>query len=428
MLALAGRLDRGVSPAAERAAHRPRATSVIWLVMEGGPSAVDLFDPKPQLNRHDGKRMAGDNGGRSPGRLMKSPFKFERHGHCGAWVCEKFPRLARHVDELAFIKSCYTLSSDHGPALYQMNTPTAQKGFPSLGAWTAYGLGGKNQNLPGYVVLSNHEGVRGEASNWSAGFLPETCRGTRFGCDGNPAVPLRRSKNASISSEDKQRQLDLINRLSGGHGRLSESFQTAGDRRDFAESAGQNGTGRFSELSRESAATQTLYGLDDPAARRFGAKCLLARRLVERGVPLVQVYSDGQWDAHRDLAGNHGQLCRATDAPIDGLLTDLKQRGLLDSTLVVWGGEFGRLPFSPGNGGRDHNPHGFLTWMAGGGVRGGESHGETDEIGWKAAVNPTSVHDLHATILHLLGIDHKRLVDNSRGLDMPGRVMTKILA
>jgi hypothetical protein len=427
MLALAGGLDRESSRAADHVADRPRAKSVIWLVMEGGPSAVDLFDPKPQLNRYDGKRMAGNGPGRSSGLLMKSPFKFERHGHCGAWICEKLPRLARHVDELAFIKSCYTLSCDHGPALHQLNTLNAQNGFPSLGAWVAHGLGGKNQNLPGYVVLSNRADARGEMSNWSEGYLPETCRGTLFGCEGNLLVPLRRPKNVSNSNENQSAQLDLIKRQSAGRERLDGYFKMATDQRDPAESAVKNGTG-LSELSRESAATRNLYGLDDPAARRFGTKCLLARRLVERGVPLVQVYSDDPWDAHRDVAGNHGQLCRATDAPIDGLLTDLKQRGLLDSTLVVWGGEFGRLPFSPGNGGRDHNPHGFLTWMAGGGIRGGVSHGETDEIGWKAAVDPTSVDDLHATILHLLGLDRNRLVDSRRGRDVAGRVLTKLLA
>jgi hypothetical protein len=411
----------------------PRARSVIWLFMEGAPSAVDLFDPKPELDRSHGKRIKIDVFNGNPGPLMKSPFAFRRYGRCGAWVCDRYPNVARHVDDIAFVKSCFTESNDHVPALYQMNTGVARVGLPTAGAWVTYGLGSENRNLPGFVVLGNTQGIKGGPVNWSAGFLPTTYQGTLFRAQGSPILNLRRPKD--VADEDQRAQLDLLAGLNGRHlgdhpgepdlSARIESFELA--YRMQAEA------GDLADFSRETAEARRLYGLDQAASRSFGGKCLLARRLVERGVRFVQVYSDGEWDAHSDLAGNHSGHCAATDVPIQGLLTDLKRQGLFDSTLVIWGGEFGRMPVSQGGNGRDHNPKGFLVWLAGAGIRGGASHGETDEIGYRAAVDPVTVHDLHATMLHLLGIDHKRLTYLHNGrryrlTDVAGNVLTKILA
>src|SRR3954463_8006623 len=422
------------APLAPRAPHfAPRAKSVIWLFMEGAPSAVDLFDPKPELDRSDGKRVAIDVFNGNPGPLMKSPFSFARHGQSGAWVCDKYPNVARHVDDFAFVKSCFTESNDHVPALYQMNTGVARAGLPTAGAWVTYGLGSENRNLPGFVVLGNNQGIKGGPVNWGAGFLPTTYQGTLFRSQGSPILNLKPPRD--VAGEDQRAQLELMAELNqrhrDGHGgepdltARIQSFELA--YRMQMEAAG------LVDFSTESAETRTLYGLDKEVSRSFGGKCLTARRLVERGVRFVQVYSDGEWDAHADLAGNHTGHCAATDVPIHGLLTDLKRRGLFDSTLVIWGGEFGRMPVSQGANGRDHNPKGFLVWMAGAGVKGGVSYGETDEIGYRAAVDPVTVHDLHATMLHLLGINHKRLTYLHNGrryrlTDVAGNVLKKILA
>jgi hypothetical protein len=443
MLALGGLLQNNSLLAAEPPApnqpalpqgHFPaKVKSVIWLFMEGAPSAVDVFDPKPELQKSDGKKIEINVFNGSPGPLMKSPFKFQQYGECGAWVCEKYTHVARHVDEIAFIKSCYSEAADHVPALYQINTGLPRPGFPSAGAWITYGLGSENQNLPGYVVLGNTQGVKGGPLNWGAGFLPSTYQGTLFRSQGNPILNLERP--AGVTQSDQRAQLDLLARLNDEHlrehpGRADllariESFELA-----FRM---QTEAADVVDLSQESAQTRQQYGIDRPESRSFGSKCLMARRLVESGVRFVQVFSDGEWDAHSNLAKNHSEHCAATDVPIDALLTDLKQRGLWDSTLVIWGGEFGRMPVSQGGDGRDHNPHGFVTWMAGAGIKGGVSHGELDEIGYKAAVDRVSVHDLHATLLHLLGIDHMRLTyfHNGRSFrltDVAGNVIQQILA
>src|SRR5262245_17931459 len=420
-------------PLAAKAGHYPaKAKSIIWLFMEGAPSAVDLFDPKPALDRNDGKRVKIDVFNGDPGPLMKSPFRFKQHGKSGAWVCEKYPHVAKHVDDIAWIKSLYTESNDHVPALYQINTGIGRPGFPAAGAWVTYGLGSENQNLPGFVVLGNRQGVKGGPLNWSAGFLPAAHQGTLFRPEGNPVLNLRRPKD--VTAGDQRAQLDLMGRLNREHlrGRPGEPDLSARIESFELAYRMQTEAADLLDLSKETAATRAMYGLDDPKARSFGAKCLTARRLVERGVRFVQVYSDGEWDAHADLAGNHTGHCAATDVPIDGLLTDLRHRGLLDSTLVVWGGEFGRMPVSQGNGGRDHNPHGFLAWMAGAGIKGGASHGETDEFGHKAVTDRATVHDLHATMLHLLGVDHKKLTYFHNGrqyrlTDVAGDVLTKLL-
>src|SRR5262245_27347181 len=432
-IAADGEPQRPEGPGPRPPHFAPRAKSVIWLFMEGAPSAVDLFDPKPELDRNDGKRIEIKVFNGNPGPLMRSPFTFQRHGRCGAWVCDRYPNVARHMDEIALVKSCFTESNDHVPALYQMNTGVARAGLPTAGSWVTYGLGSENRNLPGFVVLGNTQGIKGGPLNWSAGFLPTGYQGTLFRAEGSPILNLQRPKQ--VADEDQRAQLDLLARLNRGHlgnhagepdlAARIESFELA--YRMQMEAAG------LADFSQETQETHTLYGLDNGASKSFGGKCLMARRLVERGVRFVQVYSDGEWDAHADLAGNHASHCAATDIPIHALLTDLKRRGLFDSTLVIWGGEFGRMPVSQGSNGRDHNPRGFLQWMAGAGIKGGTSHGETDEIGYRAAVDPVTVHDLHASMLHLLGIDHKRLTYLHNGrryrlTDVAGNVLTKILA
>ena len=297
--------------------------------MEGAPSAVDLFDPKPELDKNHGKKVAIDVFNGNPGPLMKSPFAFRQYGESGAWVCEKYPNVARHVDDIAFIKSCFTESNDHVPALYQMNTGVSRAGLPTAGAWVTYGLGSENQNLPGFVVLGNTQGIKGGPLNWSAGFLPTTYQGTLFRSQGSPILNLKRPRD--VADEDQRAQLDLLARLNGehlGHHAGEPDLSARIESFELAYRMQMEATDLV-DFSQESAETRKLYGLEEPASRSFGQKCLLARRLVERGVRFVQVYSDGEWDAHSDLAGNHTGHCAATDVPIHGLLTDLKRRGPL---------------------------------------------------------------------------------------------------
>jgi hypothetical protein len=414
--------------------HFPaKANAIIWLFMEGAPSAVDVFDPKPELDKGHGKSINIDVFNGNPGPLMKSPFQFKQYGQSGAWVCDKYTNVAKHVDDIAFIKSCYAEAADHVPALYQINTGLPRPGFPSAGAWISYGLGSENQNLPGYVVLGNTQGVKGGPLNWGAGFLPSTHQGTLFRSQGNPVLNLERPPG--VTRDDQRAQLDLLAQLNDEHlrehaGRADllariRSFELAF--RMQAEAA------NIVDISQESPETRAMYGIDQPQSRSFGNKCLMARRLIESGVRFVQVFSDGEWDAHSKLTENHTAHCGATDVPIDGLLTDLKRRGLWDSTLVIWGGEFGRMPVSQNGDGRDHNPHAFLTWLAGAGIKGGVSYGASDEIGHKAVIDRVSVHDLHATMLYLLGIDHKRLtyLHNGRSFrltDVAGDVIQAVLA
>ncbi len=431
---LAAETADSLNPMAPKAPpYAAKAKSVIWLFMEGAPSAVDMFDPKPELTKRDGQRISIDVFNGNPGPLMKSPFSFKQYGQSGAWVCEHYPNVAQHVDDFAFVKSFYSESNDHVPALYQINTGIPRPGFPSAGSWVTYGLGSENNNLPGYVVLGNNQGVKGGNLNWSSGFLPTTFQGTLFRPDGVPVINLNRPND--VTRDDQRAQLDLMAKLNNRHkeqhpgeaellGRI-QSFELAYRMQMEAT--------ELVDFKTESAATREMYGLDQNETRSYGAKCLMARRLVERGVRFVQVYSDGEWDAHSDLNGNHKGHCRATDKPIHALLTDLKRTGLIDSTLVIWGGEFGRMPVSQGNGGRDHNPNGFGMFMTGAGIKRGASYGELDEIGYRAAVDRVSVHDLHATMLHLLGIDHKQLTYFHNGrryrlTDVAGEVLTKILA
>jgi hypothetical protein len=436
------------TPLAAHPPHFPaRARSVIWLFINGGPSQVDTWDHKPELARRDGRELAGfdRNTGfftNQVGPLMKSPFRFARHGGCGAWVSEIFPNLARHVDKMAFLYSCWTDSNNHSPALLKMNTGMTRMGFPCVGSWVTYGLGSESQSLPAFLVMYDTLGrglPKGYAQNWGAGFLPSIYQGTALKPRGAPIDNLVRSPEMSDSQQ--RRQLDLLARLN--RSRLShhpaeselaariETFELAYRMQMAAPEA--------LDVTRESRATQHLYGLDDPRCAHISRQCLIARRLVERGVRFVQIYSGGEenersWDGHMNIAANHRQFAGETDKPIAGLLQDLAARGLLDETLVVWGGEFGRLPLvQRGGTGRDHNPHAFTVWMAGGGVKGGVFHGATDEIGHRAVQDRVSVHDLHATILHLLGLDHTRLTYRYSGrdfrlTDVSGTVVQDILA
>jgi hypothetical protein len=377
---------------------------------------------------------------------MKSPFTFQQHGQSGTWVSEIFPSMARHVDDMAFVHSCFTETNNHSPALFQINTGMSRMGFPSVGAWVTYGLGTLNQNLPAFVVMYDTLGrglPKGYSQNWGAGFLPGIYQGTALNAQGPAIDNLVRSPH--MNDREQRRQLDLLRRLNREHRWQKEDDSELGARVESFELAYrmQMAAPDALDIGKEPAPIQKLYGLDNPRCAHFARQCLMARRLVERGVRFVQIYSGGEeneksWDGHTNIAANHRQFAGETDVPIGGLLTDLKRRGLLDSTLVLWGGEFGRLPLvqRTSNGsqsGRDHNPHAFTVWLAGGGVRGGVHHGETDEIGHKAALDRVSVNDLHATVLHLLGMDHKRLTYPYNGrrfrlTDVAGEVVRKILA
>ena len=418
-----------------------RAKSVIWCFMYGGPSGIDLFDYKPALVEHHGKPFDGASELQTfsgkVGPLMRPPFDFQRYGQSGQAVSELYPNIARHVDSIAFLKSCHVETNVHDQALFQVNTGMTRLGFPSAGSWITYGLGSENRNLPGYIVMYDPRGIPvGGAPLWSSGFLPSIHGGTVFRPGVSPILNLRRP--VEMSGAAQRRQLDLVAEMNSEHrsARPGEdvlearikSFELAFRMQAEAPSA--------VDLSGETEETKRLYGMHEPASRSYGTQLLMARRLVQRGCRMVQVYSGGtnsDWDSHSKLEVNHRLRARETDAPIAGLLADLKRLGLLDETLVIWGGEFGRLPMSEGGGGRDHNPHGFLMWMAGAGVRGGTSYGATDEIGFRAAENPVSVHDVHATILHLLGLDHTALTFRHNGrhfrlTDVSGNVIHEILA
>ena len=438
-----------VDPLSPRPSQFPaRAKSVIWLFMNGGPSQVDTWDYKPELIRSHGKELAGFDKktgffADSVGPLMRSPFEWSRHGQSGTWVSDLFPNLSRHVDKMAFLHSCHTESNNHSPALFMINTGSTRMGSPCVGSWMTYGLGSTSRNLPAFVVMSDplDRGLpKGQASNWGAGYLPSVYQGTWLRPKGEPIDNLR--PPAGMDDASQRSQLDLLARLNRRHlagsaaeGELAariESFELAYRMQTAAPEA-------FA-LDREPESIQQLYGLDQPHCRHFAAQCLMARRMVERGVRFVQIYSGGMenqrsWDGHEDIVGNHRGFARETDQPIAGLLADLEQRGLLDETLVVWGGEFGRLPVSQKGGkpGRDHNPHAFTYWLAGGGVKGGVHHGATDELGHKATVDRVSVNDLHATLLHLLGLDHERLTFLHDGrkfrlTDVAGEVVKAVLA
>jgi hypothetical protein len=439
-------------PLAPRAPHfAAKAKSVIWLFINGGPSQVDTWDYKPELAKRDGQELKGfdKNTGfftDQVGPLMKSPFKWAQHGQSGTWVPEIFPNMARHVDDMAFIHSCFTETNNHSPALFQINTGFSRMGFPCVGSWVTYGLGSESQNLPAFVTMYDTLGrglPKGHASNWGAGFLPGIYQGTALNPQGAPIDNLYRP--AELGDDQQRRQLDLLRRLNQKHQEQHEADAELSARVESFELAYrmQMAAPEALDVGREPESVRRLYGLDDKRCAHVARQCLMARRLVERGVRFVQIYSGGMenersWDGHTDIAANHRQFAGETDRPIGGLLTDLKARGLLEQTLVIWGGEFGRLPVAQRtkNGqqtGRDHNPHAFTYWLAGGGVKDGVHHGETDEIGHKAAVDRVSVNDLHATILHLLGLDHLKLTYRYNGrqfrlTDVAGKVVMAVVA
>ena len=452
-LAADGLGAQSLNPMAPRPSHFPgKAKRVIWIFVNGGPSQVDTWDYKPALAKWDGKSMREfdatfkDTTGffkDQVGGLMKSPFQFTPRGESGKMVSELFPKLGEHVDKMAFIHSAYTESNNHSPALFMMNTGLPRMGFPCVGSWVTYGMGSENQSLPGFVVMSDPRGrglPKGQAANWGAAFLPGTYQGTHLRPKGAPIANLERP--GTLSDDQQRSQLDLVKRLNLAHQDHYKAEAELAARIESFELAYrmQSAAPEAMDLESEPAHIKTLYGMDDPRCDHVARQCLTARRLVERGVRFVQIYSGGMdnqlsWDGHVDIKGNHEQFAGETDKPVAGLLADLAQRGLLDDTLVIWGGEFGRLPIAQTgkNPGRDHNPHGFTMWLAGGGTKGGVSYGESDEVGYAAAVNKVHVNDLHATILHLIGLDHERLTYTYNGrkfrlTDVAGKVIRPILA
>ena len=438
---------RGIaSPTAPRDPHfKPRAKAVISLFMSGGVSHVDTFDHKPMLDKFHGKPLTGKGKVRVrqgfPGPLMRSPFKFERYGECGKQVSELFPHMGAMVDDLAFVHSCKGRSNDHVLAHYEWNTGSVLMGHPSVGSWVTYGLGSENQSLPGFVVVYDHRGgpFSGPA-NWSSGYLPATYQGTVFRSQGDPILDLR-PPSELLAPEQQRARLDHLAMLNEEHAKRHPGSSELAARIASYELAYrmQGCAPEAVDISQESEDTKQLYGMDDPVTEPFGRQCLLARRLVERGVRFVQLYSGAlrqqnidTWDAHSNLVENHTLHAGEVDKPIAGLLQDLKRTGLLDETLVVWHSEFGRMPISQRGLGRDHNPHAMTAWMAGAGIRGGQSIGATDEFGYKAEEQVLTYHDLHATMLHMLGMDHKRLTyffngRHMRLTDVHGEVIPQLL-
>src|SRR5262245_41364151 len=419
-----------VNPLAPKKPHfRAKAKSVIFLFMYGGPSHIDTFDYKPKMKGMDNKtvavKTAGRGGHRDRGRIVEPRWNFKQYGKCGKWVSDLFPHVGGCVDDIAFVHSMTADSPQHGSAMLQMNTGKILSGGPCLGSWVNYGLGSVNQNLPGFVVMLDPRGgpISGP-KNWSSGYMPAHYEGTQLRSGDAPILNLTRPR--SLSDAAQRDLLDTLRGYNGEHHDLCGGHQALAARVASYELAYkmQSSAPEAVDLSREPDRVKELYGLNDRRTAPFGRQCLLARRLVERGVRFVQVYSggnhnDASWDAHDDLVRNHNLHCAETDRPIAGLINDLKQRGLFDSTLLVWGGEFGRQPtaeYARGTG-RDHNAYGFTMWLAGGGIKGGVSVGKTDELGSAAVEKPFHVRNLHATVLHQLGIDPERLSYFYAGLD-----------
>jgi hypothetical protein len=441
---LAGELDeRSVNPLAPMKPHRQaRAKRVIFLFMSGGPSHLDTFDPKPDLQRLQGEKLPASFGavktrrGVDKNRLLATKRTFKKHGQAGIEVSDLLPNLATCADDLCILRGCYGDSVTHPESVYLMNTGSILMGRPSLGAWVSYGLGTENQNMPAFAVLPDPAGwVKGGAPAWGNGYLPAPYQGTVLRGGASPILHLQPPRG--ITESQQRRTLDLVNELNREHlNERTEGTELAARiaAYELAFRMQRHATDVV-DIARETAATKKLYGLDRGETAEFGLRCLLARRMVERGVRFVQLYcgDTNGWDAHSDIEGNHGKLCAQSDVPITGLLKDLKARGLLGETLVIWGGEFGRTPMTEGTSGRDHNPHGFTMWLAGGGVKGGQVIGATDAVGLRAEQDKTHVHDVHATILHLLGFNHRKLTfrhngRNERLTDNAGHVIDRALA
>lgn len=442
-VALAGLMSGQSSAAAatqlpQRAA---KAKSVIFLFMEGGPSHLDTFDYKPLLNKLAGQSLPASFKppitamGEAKSPLLECKRTWKQYGQGGLWISDWFQNVAQHADDLAVIHSCASSGINHAGGVCSMNTGSVFGGRPSLGAWASYGLGTENKNLPGFVVIKDSEAtVVNGVRNWGNGFMPAVYQGVEFNSDG---VPIKYLDNPKGVDRKRQRdKLDLLGALNRDYG-ASRASNTELDARirgyELAYKM-QAEAPQAVDLSKESEATKKLYGMDNEATAVYGRNCLLARRLVESGVRFVQLYSGAgsKWDSHKGIEVNHSKLCNAVDKPIAGLLADLKARGLLDETLVIWGGEFGRTPMSEQGDGRDHNPTGFTMWMAGGGVKGGQTYGATDDLGLYAVEDRLHVHDIHSTILYLMGIDHTQLVYTHKGrperIDQnEGHPMTKLL-
>ncbi|WP_373651010.1 DUF1501 domain-containing protein [Schlesneria sp. DSM 10557] len=419
--ASAAPLGSSSSPLALGTHHPARADAVISLFQHGGPSQMDLFDPKPELTKYDGKPYEGDLEIHFPGQkgnLLASPFKFEPRGESGIELSDLLPHTATIVDDLTLIRSVTTESVDHESALRLIHSGKFQAGYPTWGSWVTYGLGTVNQNLPAYVVLTDPGGMPVDSvRNWTAGWLPAAYQGTAFRPGTTPVPNL--ATPAGITPGARARQLELLESLNKTHLRsYPNNTELAARINNFEIAARMQATvPEALDLSQESEATKAMYGLDNPATAEYGTRCLIARRLVERGVRFVQLFLAGQpWDTHSNNAATLKSLCARSDQPSAALVRDLKQRGLLDRTIVMWGGEFGRLPVSQGKDGRDHNRHANSLWLAGGGFKAGYCHGQTDDFSYKAVQDVVTVHDLHATLLHALGLDHKKLTYPHDGL------------
>lgn len=443
---------RGESVASDPLALRSpdfpgKVKSIIWLFMTGAPSQVDTWDYKPELQKRDGQTLAGADPKTgfftTSGKCLKSPFEWKQFGESGSWVSDLFPHLSRHVDKMCFLHSMHLRQNNHAPASIELMCGTNRPGLPALGAWMTYGLGSQNQSLPSYVVLHDTR-PRGDDQIWSAGFLPKTYQAMALDARRKEAIDnLARDKRRSDAQQ--RSQLDLIRELNQEHSATRSTQADLAARLNSYELAYrmQIAAPETMELSAESEATHKLYGMENPECATFARQCLLARRLVERGVRFVQIFAgkgvngdgsvnDVPWDCHTDVQTNHRSCGLHTDQPAAALLADLESRGLLDSTLVIWGGEFGRTSDSQGDKGRDHNPNGFTIWMAGAGVKGGLHYGSTDPFGYKAVDKKVHVNDLHATLLHLMGLEHTRLTYRFNGrdfrlTDVGGNVLTEIL-
>jgi hypothetical protein len=427
---------------------RPRAKRVVQLFMSGAASQVDTFDFKPQLIKRHGSKF--DPGGKvelfqsAPGACMQSPWKWRQRGQCGKYISDLIPNLASCVDDIAFIHSMVATSNVHGPATFMQNSGFVLPGFPSMGAWVRYGLGSANDNLPAFVVLPDARGFPPNGpANWSAGFLPAEHQGVMIRpAAANPIQDLFPPASSNLSPPGEREGLALLQKLNRDH-----AAKRAGDSRLEARIASYELAARLQlsapevlNIDHESRITRRLYGLDIPETADFGRNCLIARRLLERGVRFVQVWSGADngfprrnWDSHEDLARDHGDMGYSMDRPAAALIKDLKARGLLDDTIVMWTTEFGRMPCSQGGKGRDHNPDAFTVWLAGGGIKGGTTYGASDEWSFRVAENPTYCYDVHATVLHLLGLDHEKLTFRHNGIDrrltdVHGKVIGEILA
>jgi len=432
-----------VNPLLAKKTHfAPRAKRVIFLFMKGGPSHVDTFDPKPLLQRDDGKPYPFQTPRvtfAETGKLLKSPWKFRQYGESGLPVSELFPNVAQCADELCVIRSLHGTNPAHGGALLKLHTGSDTQVRPSMGSWITYGLGTENNDLPGFITICPtlaHGGV----NNWGAAFLPAWTQGTPIG---NASIPssqaiVKHIRNTRLSESMQRRQLDFLAEANQEHLHLAGAdLALEGRINSFELAFRMQGTmPEVQDITRETAATHKMYGLDNPVTANFGRQCLMARRFLESGVRFVQVtHSDSevQWDQHGNLYKGHSKNATEVDKPIAGLLKDLRARGLLDDTLVIWGGEFGRTPTAQGKDGRDHNPYGFTMWLAGGGVKRGHAHGATDDYGWFAQEDKVHIHDFHATILHLLGMNHEKLTHRYAGrdfrlTDVHGHVVKEILA